>query len=148
MNAFHYINDYQARDEIFEKMAISLDYTKISAMSHSRSTFAAYIVNQTILGYKVNKTPNFNVLEDRSMWPTLCVLESTSEISIHAITTMENFIFDSNLTAAIDLSKESLDWFCSTNLSKGQFKRVQVAYRFINSKPSCVTILLSQGCNP
>jgi hypothetical protein len=119
MNAFHYIDNYQARDEILEKMAIYVDYM---------STFAAYTVNQNILGYKVNKIPNFNILEYRSMWPTLCVLESTFDISIHAITTVENFIFDSNLTAAIDLSKESLDWCCSTNLSKGQFKRVWVAY--------------------
>jgi len=143
MNAFHYINDYRARDEIFEKMAISLDYTKMSTVSYSRSSFAAYIVNQNLLGYKVIKIPNFNILEDRSMWPTLCVLESTSEISIHAITTVENFIFDSNLTAAVDLNKENLDWCCSTNLNNGRFKKAQVAYRFIKLKPSSNLLLRS-----
>jgi hypothetical protein len=47
------------------------------------------------------------------------------------------------LTAAIDLSKESLDWCSSTNLSKGQLRRVQVAYWFINSKPNCNLLLRS-----
>ncbi len=89
------------------KNGLSLDYTKMSAVSYSRSSFATCIVNHNLLGDKVIKIPNFNILEDRSMWPTLCVLESTSEISIHAITAVENFIFDSNLTAAIDLNKEN-----------------------------------------
>jgi hypothetical protein len=38
---------------------------------------------------------------DRSMWPTLCVLESTSDVTMHAITTAENFIFDSNFSREI-----------------------------------------------
>jgi hypothetical protein len=106
MNAFHYISDFSARNKIFEKMAVSLDYTKMSAMCQSWSSFAAYIVNQNLQGYKVIKKQNFGILEDRLVWPTLCVLESTSNVIMHAITTVENFIFDSNCQVLLNSTRK------------------------------------------
>jgi hypothetical protein len=144
MNAFHYINDYQARNEIFENMAVSLDYTKMSAVCHSRSSFAAYIVNHNLQGYKVIKLRgDFDILQDRSMWPTLCVLESSSNVIMHAITTVENYIFDSNLSTAIELTRDNLDWCCSSDFTKGEFKRVHAAYRFFKPKPTSNLLLRS-----
>jgi hypothetical protein len=86
---------------------------------------------------------NFDILEDRSMWPTLCVLESTTDILTHAITTVENFIFDSNLSGAIELNKKNLDWCCSDDFDKAEYKRIHLGYRFIKSKPRCDLLLRS-----
>ena len=75
------------------------------------------------------------------MWPTLCVLKSSDNSASHAVTVVENYIFDSNLSHALELNKKNLDWCCSDYNCEETFQGVHSAYRFEKIKPRSEYVL-------
>ena len=141
INALHYINDYSGRDQLLKNLPTSLNYEKMSLVSHSRTAFAAQIMNKEVTGYQIQILKNFDILKNRSMWPTLCVLKGSDFSINHAITVVENYIFDSNRSCAMKLTKSNLDWCCSDFAGKHKFVAVHTAYRFNKIKPRPETLL-------
>ncbi len=141
INALHYINDYAGRDQLLNYLPTSLNYEKMSMFSHSRAAFAAQIMNKEVTGYQIQTMKNFDILQNRSMWPTLCVLRGSDSSINHAVTVVENYIFDSNRSCAMNLTKSNLDWCCSDFSGKQQFVAVHTAYRFNKIKPKPETLL-------
>jgi hypothetical protein len=141
INALHYINDYAGRDQLLNYLPTSLNYEKMSMFSHSRAAFAAQIMNKEVTGYQIQTMKNFDILQNRSMWPTLCVLRGSDSSINHAVTVVENYIFDSNRSCAMNLTKSNLDWCCSDFSGKQQFVAIHTAYRFNKIKPKPETLL-------
>ena len=70
------------------------------------------------------------------MWPTLCILHSSDGGLSHAVTVVDNYIFDSTTYRAMVINKENLDWCCGTDYYEAQFVGVYKAYRFIHASAS------------
>jgi hypothetical protein len=146
VNAFHYINDWEGRNKLLRKISVSIDYSKYSAWAKNRRSFAAWVMNHSVKGYECRLLQNVNILHGRTLWPTLCILQGTDGSINHAITTVENFIFESNCTHALTLNIDNLDWCCNTDMSSDvKFDRVPFAYRFVKNKPP--PQLLLRGSN-
>ena len=141
LNALHYINDYQGRDLLLDHLPTSLNYQKMKVVSHGRPAFAAKIINNHVTGYKIKYFDEIDILKNRSMWPTLCVLKSSDNSASHAVTVVENYIFDSNLSHALELNKKNLDWCCSDYNCEETFQGVHSAYRFEKIKPRSEYVL-------
>lgn len=135
-NALHYINDYRGREEILARLDNSLDYSEYREVAKTRRAFAAYVMNYCVKGYIAKVLTNLDVLNDRTMWPTLCILKGDDNSTNHAVTIVENFVFDSNNTYALPLDKSTLDWCCSgDSQTKVKFVSVPFAYRFYKHNP-------------
>ncbi len=89
LNALHYINDYQGRDLLLDHLPTSLNYQKMKVVSHGRPAFTAKIINNHVTGYKTKYFDEIDILKNRSMWPTLCVLKSSDNSASHAVTVVE-----------------------------------------------------------
>jgi hypothetical protein len=141
-NALHYINDINACNAVVSKIASSLDYGEYGTYAKSRDAYAAYLMNFEVKGYKSYKKKNLDILKDRSMWPTLCILQGSDHSVNHAVTVVENYIFESNSQTALMLTKENLDWCCSSESVEGiKFDQVFVAYRFEKHTPPSPLLL-------
>ena len=82
-------------------------------------------------GYTVEKLKcgTLDLLSNISDSPTVVQLLGVNGGGGHAITIVGRWIFDGNLKRGIPLSKESLDWCCSTDTKRVPFKEVKVAIR-------------------
>jgi hypothetical protein len=78
---------------------------------------------------KVKK--GFDILGDRSIYPTVVALEAADGCTQHAITIVNDMIFDPNCELALDLNLENLNYCCSTSEKKVSFKQVFHGYRFV-----------------
>lgn len=141
INALHYIKDFKGRDLLIQELPQSMSIKAYGEYSSNRTSFAAHVVN--LLGfYRIEKLKNFNVLTNRSMWPTLCVLKGTDKGTNHAISVVENYIFESNSKTAMELNLENLDWCCRTPSDDTiKFESVESAYRFTKVKPKPADLL-------
>ena len=147
-NSLHYINDHKGRDEVLSKLEQSLQYAEFRNVSKTRKSFAAYVMNFCVKGYQTEILTKFDILSDRSMWPTLCVLKGSDGSTNHAVTVVEDFIFDSNNTYAMPLTAESLDWCCSGDEGEEvQFVGVHFAYRFKKHNPQPQLLLRQERKN-
>ena len=145
VNALHYINDYRGRDEVVDKLRQSLDYSEYRSVAKTRRSFAAYVMNFCVKGYNATLLTNLDVLKDRSMWPTLCILKGNDGSTNHAVTIVENYIFDSNNTYALPLNESTLNWCCCGDEGlEVKFVSVPFAYRFLRHKPP-PQLVLRQG---
>ena len=72
-----------------------------------------------------------NPLEDKSRYPTLMILIGTDGFVDHAVTTVGDWLFDSNRETAEKISLEILDWCVSNDEESEKFVGVSKAYRFI-----------------
>jgi len=143
-NALNYINDFDARNKILENLQASMNYEEFNHLAKTRKAFAAYLMNFEVKGYEIQMIRRFDILSDRSMWPTLCILQGTDNGINHAVTVVENYIFDSNNHTAILLSKENLDLCCQSELvSEVHFQKVHMAYRFVKHNAPCQYYLRS-----
>lgn len=142
VNAFHYINDDKGRDFILEHLPLSLSSECYRQFSSNRISFAAYVVNQLKV-YQIDKIVDFQILTDRSMWPTLCVLQGSDFGINHAVTVVESYIFDGGCKTAMELKRKNLDWCCGTgtNSSDVRFFTVETAYRFTRRNPGPMYLL-------
>jgi len=75
-------------------------------------------------------TAHFDILNDRSIYPTVVQLQAGDGGTQHAITVVGQLIFDSNCVRALPLALETLHHCCSSDEKKGTFCRVFHAYRF------------------
>jgi len=78
---------------------------------------------------------NIDILKDRSVFPTLCVLRGKDGGVNHAVTIVGDWIFDGNNSEALPLNQTSLDWCCSMENIKVMYDGVHKAYRFFHHKP-------------
>jgi hypothetical protein len=137
LNAMHYINDYRARDELLKMLPMSLSPDEYEVHANSRKAFTAYVMNFCVKGYESRSLLKFDVLNNRSIWPTLCVLKGSDGGINHAVTVVENYIFDGNCQHALPLTIQSLNWCCSSDeIRDVEFVEVYSAYRFAKRKPS------------
>ena len=61
------------------------------------------------------KTRTFDIFQNHSNYPTVCLLLDTAQRTDHCITVCGKWIFDSNLESALPLTKSSLNSICSGN---------------------------------
>ena len=71
-----------------------------------------------------------DILNDVYEFPTVVSLEAVDGGTQHAITVVGKLVFDSNCARALPLTKETLDYCCSSNSMKGYYHRVYKGYRF------------------
>ena len=137
-NAMHYINDWRARDMLIASIPSSLSYDSYKTVAASRKKFAAFVVNVKVTGYITAVMDKFDILQNHSIWPTLCILRGSDNSVNHAITVVDNFIFDSNCPYAMQLTRDNLDWCCCSDEISTDVKYVEVmfGYRFSQRKPS------------
>jgi hypothetical protein len=95
-------------------------------------------VNVKVKGYITTVMDKFDILQNHSVWPTLCILRGSDNSVNHAITVVDNFIFDSNCPYAMQLTRDNLDWCCCSDEISTDVKYVEVmfSYRFSQRKPS------------
>ena len=129
-SAFKYFGDPMAHELLRNNIASSM--TKTNRFDMLRS-----LLHNTQCRYsgKKYKRGTFNVLEDISCYPTVLVLQGVDGAINHSITVVGCWLFDSNTTYAQRISLPMLDWCCSTDLVKVQFKHVFSATRFYHYKP-------------
>ena len=60
-------------------------------------------------------TTTFDILQNHSKYPTVCLLLDTAHRTYHCITFCGKWIFDSNLEYALPLTKALLNYTCSGN---------------------------------
>ena len=94
-------------------------------------------MNFCVKGYNAKLLTNLDVLNDRTMWPTLCILKGDDNSTNHAVTIVEDYIFDSNNSYALPLNESTLNWCCSGDTAESEVKFVSVpfAYRFYVQNP-------------
>ncbi len=130
-NGFYFIGDKRT-GELIE------NHAKISLQKIDRMKYAIELTrNKT---YKYNpvryKGELFDILNNTSEWPTLCVLLGDDYSQNHAITVVKDWILDSNSDFAMKLTKENLDWSVSTATESVGFVKVVKAIRFVQYKKS------------
>ena len=72
----------------------------------------------------------FDILNDVSEYPAVVSLEAEDGGTQHAITVVGRIIFDSNCQRGLPLTRESLNYCCSSDEMKGVYKKVYTGYRF------------------
>ena len=60
-------------------------------------------------------TTTFDILQNHSNYPTVCLLLYTAHRTDHCIIVCGKWILDSNLESALPLKKASLNYICSGN---------------------------------
>ena len=60
-------------------------------------------------------TTTYDILQNHSNYPTVCLLLYTAHQTDHCITVCGQWIFDSNLEFVLPLTKTSLNYICSGN---------------------------------
>jgi len=134
ISALHYIHDYHGRDLLVDKLHKSVDYSQMSIeCTINRENYAAKLLNEKG-NYKVNTLKSYDVLHNQSMWPTLCILKGSDECVTHAVTVINDYIFDTSRSTALVLCKKNLDWCCGSDYGNTTFHSVVVAYRFIKHR--------------
>jgi len=99
--------------------------------------FAMYLLRTKEMNIQVEKYGwmQHKILVDRSPWPTICQLLGDDGSINHCITTMGDFVFETNSDHVKDLSKETLNWCVSTDSEKCNFLGVVRAMRFSHARP-------------
>jgi len=144
VNALNYINDFDGRDVVLSKLRASMDFDEYGDLAKNRMKFAMRVMNVDVKGYDSRIMKHFDILGDQSYWPTLCILEGSDGGVNHAVTVVENFIFDSNNHTAIPLTRENLDFCCLSDFSLDvKFHRVHFACRFTRHQAHSQYVLRS-----
>ena len=88
------------------------------------------------------KTSEFDLLGKKNIHNNICLMVLLADDGgcQHAITTVDNCIFDSNRQYAMDLNRKNLDWCCSSDIQKSIFVRVHWAVGLFHMPD-----ILSQG---
>ena len=76
---------------------------------------------------KKKKLDIANLCEQQTPFPTIVIPQCVDGGVNHAVTVVDDLIFDSTQTNALKLTKESFDWICAKN---GGFQKISGAYRF------------------
>ena len=78
---------------------------------------------------------DFDIFNDTSEFPTLCVLLGSDGGIQHSVATVQDYLFDSNLKQATKVSREILDWCVSADGIPVSFEKVYWAIRLIRLPP-------------
>lgn len=110
INAFFYIGDVS----LVTMLKTKIDYFY---QAGGEAPYVLRLLNEKC-GFnprkiKVEKEDSLLFFNKRSGWPTLCILSSRNYGISHAITIVDDYIFDSTLPNAIPKSKENLHCCCS-----------------------------------
>ena len=76
---------------------------------------------------KKAKLEDWDILNKRSPYPTVLVLQGGDGGQSHSVTVVNDLVFDSNCGYALRLNKRTLDWCC--NCEAG-FVKIVYALRF------------------
>ena len=128
-SALHYLH----LEETAGKIALLAPLYAASKMDGIINWSALLISMQEICGWLQPRKlhgSTFDILRDISEYPTVVSLEAIDGGTQHAITVVGRLVFDSNCERALPLSKEALDYCCSTDTKEGAFCKVYKGYRF------------------
>jgi len=124
-NAFMYINDANAAHTLMRNKEMSL-------LTNRRLQFVANLM-QT-MHYKVTRLSDFDILTNRSKWPTVCGLVGSDGGMTHAVAVCGDVLFDGNVSVALVLNRENLNWCCGAEGVTVEYVKVHLGYRFEFSK--------------
>jgi len=120
-NALMYINDRKAAFYLIKQKHRCLETTR-------RLQFVSAELGK--MGYRVTKIINFDVLSNTSKWPTVCGLTGSDGGRGHAVSVCGKVLFDGNVSHAMALTKENLNWCCEAPDVQVEYVTVHLAYRF------------------
>jgi hypothetical protein len=127
-NAFNYIGDGKA-------FQVILNNTKASILCEKRIQFAINLTRNSKLRYNAVHLKNFDIFADLSHFPTICVLLGSDASSTHAVTLVDDWVFDANADRAMKLTMETLNWCVSSaEHNNVKFCKVIQATRFRRDK--------------
>ena len=123
-SGLHWFGDMRASDRVSQLINQSVEQLR---RFHSANS----VLRTTELGYstRMYDEGELDILNDLSPFPTLCVLKGKDGATNHAVTVVGRWIFDSTLPYAVPLTKNVLDWCCSTETEEVQFVMVHKALR-------------------
>jgi hypothetical protein len=73
----------------------------------------------------------YDILKDYHHYPVVLQLQDRDGGIQHAITVVDDYIFDSNCDYALPRTQKALDWCCSTDFCDSTFQRVYRGYVFV-----------------
>jgi hypothetical protein len=120
-NALMYINDRKAAFHLIKQKHRCLETTR-------RLQFVSAELGK--MGYRVTKMIYFDVLSNTSKWPTVCGLTGSDGGRGHAVSVCGKVLFDGNVSHAMALTKENLNWCCAAPDVQVEYVMVHLAYRF------------------
>jgi hypothetical protein len=120
-NALMYINDRKAAFHLIKQKHRCLETTR-------RLQFVSAELGK--MGYRVTKIRNFDILGNTSKWPTVCGLTGSDGGRGHAVSVCGKLLFDGNVSHAMALTKENLNWCCEAPDVQVEYVKVHLAYRF------------------
>jgi len=143
VNALHYIGDYVARDVLMRHLPLSLDPSNFTEYANTRCGMANRVFNDNVRGYTIKKEENIDILMmNDDVWPKLCVLRGDDGSTSHAVTVVENYIFDGSCPHAIPLNKKNLDWCCSSEqFPHVKYKNIAKCFIYEQKRPPCRLLL-------
>jgi hypothetical protein len=80
---------------------------------------------------KIQSLSSYNIFENISDYPRVLQLQDKDGNTQHAVTIVGNYIFDANCARALDLTRENLDYCCSTDAIASTFLGVFYGYLFV-----------------
>ena len=131
-----FIGDDDAADMLKSKIEESVDHGNPMQLLYDIAS------SKEMRGYTAQKFKRgkLNPLADISLHPTVLWLLGNDGGGGHAITIVNNWIFDATLPHALPLNQESLNWCCSSDSQATTFKEVNVAIRLCQSAKKQKTI--------
>ena len=113
-SALYYMGDVNTSEYIIRRKQLSLTFIH----DKGRMEFCRDTLTQKI-HYQIQKcntsTTTFDILQNHSDYPTVCLLLDMAHRKDHCITVCGKWIFDSKLESALPLTKASLNYICSGN---------------------------------
>jgi len=136
ISAFRAIGDNLMADTLLEGVSLSLSpgYKNRLALLTDYVTGRYRKAHDPKLGYSIKKFKASNpeslqVLSDISPYPTVCVLENNFGGTLHSVTIVGNWIFDSNFAHAFPLSIMWLDYLSDYRSNGAIFSKIHEAIR-------------------
>ena len=128
-NGFYFIGD-EKTGQLIESHA------NYSLQKNDRFKYAIELTRNKVHRYNPIKYIGqaFDIFNNTSEWPTLCVLLGDDFSQNHAVTVVNNWILDSNADFAMELTQENLDWSVSTATQSVHFVKVVKVARFVQYK--------------
>lgn len=130
-NGFYFIGDEKA-GQLLEHHA------KYSLQIVDRMKYAIELTRNKDFRYNpVRYRPEcFNIFNNDSEWPTVCILLGNDYSDNHAVTVVKDWILDSNAEYAMKVTQENLNWSVSSPSQSVIFLRVVEAVCFMQHKVS------------
>jgi len=128
-NGFYFIGDEKA-GQLLEHHA------KYSLQIVDRMKYAIQLTRNKEFRYNPirYRSECFNIFNNDSEWPTVCILLGNDYSDNHAVTVVKDWILDSNAQYAMKVTQENLNWCVSSPTQSVIFLRVVEAVCFMQHK--------------